>query len=54
MAEIRNLSIDLLELNEGQMYGLPKNPRWIRDARFEALIPETDVLFMRYAVSDQS
>ena len=37
MAEIRNLSIDLLELNEGQMYGLPKNPRWIRDARFEAL-----------------
>lgn len=37
MAEIKNISIDLLELNEGQMYGLPKNPRWIRDARFEAL-----------------
>ena len=35
--EIKNLSIDLLELNEGQMYGLPKNPRWIRDARFTAL-----------------
>lgn len=35
--EIKNISIDLLELNEGQMYGLPKNPRWIRDARFEAL-----------------
>jgi len=35
--EIKNLSVDLLELNEGQMYGLPKNPRWIRDARFTAL-----------------
>lgn len=33
----RNINIDLIELNEGQMYGLPKNPRWIRDARFEAL-----------------
>ena len=31
------LSVDLLELNEGQMYGLPKNPRWIRDSRYEAL-----------------
>ena len=29
--------MSLLELNEGQMYGLPKNPRWIRDARYEAL-----------------
>lgn len=35
--EIKNLNIDLLEINEGQLYGLPKNPRWIRDARFEAL-----------------
>ena len=35
--EIKNLTTDLLELNEGQMYGLPKNPRWIRDQRFEAL-----------------
>ena len=35
--EVKNMSIDLLELNEGQMYGLPKNPRWIRDARFAAL-----------------
>ena len=33
----KNLRVELLELNEGQMYGLPKNPRWIRDARFEAL-----------------
>ena len=37
MAEIKNLSTELLELNEGQMYGLPKNPRWIRDKRFESL-----------------
>lgn len=33
----RNISIDLLEINEGQFYGLPSNPRWIRDARFKAL-----------------
>ena len=37
MAEIKNIRMSLLELNEGQMYGLPKNPRWIRDARYEAL-----------------
>lgn len=37
MAEIKNIPLHLLELNEGQMYGLPRNPRWIRDARFEAL-----------------
>lgn len=35
--EIRNLKLSELEYNEGQFYGLPKNPRWIRDARFEAL-----------------
>ena len=35
--EIKNIFVDKLEANEGQMYGLPKNPRWIRDARFEAL-----------------
>lgn len=37
MAEIKNIRMSLLELNEGQMYGLPRNPRWIRDARYEAL-----------------
>lgn len=37
MAETKNIRMSLLELNEGQMYGLPKNPRWIRDARYEAL-----------------
>lgn len=35
--EVKNLRLHELELNEGQMYGLPKNPRWIRDARYEAL-----------------
>ena len=35
--EVKNLRLHQLELNEGQMYGLPKNPRWIRDARYEAL-----------------
>lgn len=37
MVETRLINIKLLELNEGQLYGLPKNPRWIRDTRFEAL-----------------
>lgn len=37
MTEIRNIPVSLLEINEGQMYGLPRNPRWIRDARYEAL-----------------
>lgn len=37
MAEIKNIRLSNLEVNEGQMYGLPKNPRWIRDARYEAL-----------------
>ncbi|MBO5957498.1 MAG: ParB N-terminal domain-containing protein [Bacteroidales bacterium] len=43
----KNLKVDLLEYNEGQLsfideatnkqMGLPRNPRFIRDARFEAL-----------------
>lgn len=48
MAAIKkNIPIDLIEINEGQLsqidaetnkqIGLPRNPRWIRDARFEAL-----------------
>lgn len=35
--EVKNIRLHELELNEGQMYGLPRNPRWIRDARYEAL-----------------
>lgn len=35
--QIKNLNIDDLEVNKGQLYGLPKNPRFIRDEKFEAL-----------------
>ena len=35
--ETESLPIEQLELNRGQIYGLPKNPRFIRDERFEAL-----------------
>lgn len=35
--QIKNLNIDDLEVNRGQLYGLPKNPRFIRDEKFEAL-----------------
>lgn len=35
--EIKNLPISSIELNKGQIYGLPKNPRFIRDERFRAL-----------------
>lgn len=35
--ESKSLPIEFLELNRGQIYGLPKNPRFIRDDRFEAL-----------------
>ena len=45
--QIVNLPIELLEINEGQLsvideetnkqIGLPRNPRWIRDERFETL-----------------
>jgi hypothetical protein len=32
-----NIKIDLLETNRGQIPGVPKNPRLIKDERFEAL-----------------
>lgn len=35
--EIKNISVKLLEVNKGQIEGLPKNPRFIRDERFKAL-----------------
>lgn len=35
--ESNTLSIDKLFLNEGQIEGLPKNPRFIRDTQFEKL-----------------
>lgn len=33
----KNISISEIEINKGQIYGLPKNPRFIRDERFNAL-----------------
>lgn len=36
-SEKRNIRVEQLEPNKGQLYGLPKNPRWIRDNRFKAL-----------------
>lgn len=37
MAEIKNLNISQLEVNKGQIEGLPKNPRFIKDERYKAL-----------------
>lgn len=37
LEETKILPIEQLQRNEGQFYGLPKNPRLIRDERFEAL-----------------
>lgn len=37
MTENTNLAISLLEYNKGQLNGLPKNPRFFRDFRYEAM-----------------
>lgn len=37
MAEITILAISLLDFNKGQLNGLPKNPRFFRDYRYEAM-----------------
>lgn len=37
MAETRNIHIKELEVNKGQIEGLPQNPRFIKDERFTAL-----------------
>lgn len=37
MAEIKNLKVSQLEVNKGQIEGLPKNPRFIKDDRYKAL-----------------
>ena len=37
MIETKVISMGLLEPNRGQIEGLPKNPRFIRDAKFEKL-----------------
>lgn len=37
MANIQNIPVALLQCNEGQIEGLPRNPRFIKDERFEKL-----------------
>lgn len=37
MTEITILQISLLDFNKGQLPGLPKNPRFFRDYRYEAM-----------------
>ena len=38
MENIKDISISKLEVNKGQIEGLPKNPRFIRDERYQALV----------------
>lgn len=38
MEQIQDIDIKRLELNKGQVEGLPKNPRFIRDERYKALV----------------
>lgn len=38
MENIQDIDIKRLEVNKGQIEGLPKNPRFIRDERFKALV----------------
>lgn len=38
MENIKDIDIRKLELNKGQIEGLPKNPRFIRDDRYQALV----------------
>lgn len=37
MAKTEQIKMSLLETNNGQIAGLPKNPRFIRDGRFGKL-----------------
>ena len=38
MENIQEIKISKLEVNKGQVEGLPKNPRFIRDERYKALV----------------
>ena len=38
MANKQNIAVALLQCNEGQIKGLPRNPRFIKDERFKALV----------------
>lgn len=37
MTERKLLPVTLLDFNKGQLQGLPKNPRFFRDYRYEAM-----------------
>lgn len=37
MTEIKNIDVSLLDFNKGQLQGLPKNPRFFRDTRYEKM-----------------
>ena len=45
----QSISIALLDYNKGQLKGLPKNPRFFRDYRFEAMKKSIEVVKWRYA-----
>lgn len=38
MAQIKNVKVSQLEINNGQLEGLPKNPRFIKDNKYKALL----------------
>ena len=38
MENVQDIKISKLEVNKGQVEGLPKNPRFIRDERYKALV----------------
>ena len=59
MEQIQDIDIKRLELNHGQVEGLPKNPRFIRDERFAALVKSIkdapEMLKLReYAIKDNN
>ncbi len=38
MVKQQQLNVELIELNTGQLYGLPSNPRFIKDSNFDKLV----------------
>lgn len=38
MAEKKNIQIELIETNKGQIEGVPANPRVIKDKKFKKLV----------------
>ena len=37
MSEVKQIPLSKLEVNNGQIAGLPKNPRFIKDYKFQKL-----------------